>query len=153
MAKHKFNRVNAKEAIAIADMIRKHADITTKGARSIVKYHEGWSDARVAEDVGKLLSFNPKLTAIMRVRQSAIGYIEAVANFGNKGPFTERLANIETQLASMQRQVDNLLAQVAKAGGVAANGQHSALDYAPPSARAQVDADGTVRYFPVDPNI
>jgi hypothetical protein len=145
MAKHKFNRVNAREAIAIADMIRKHADITTKGARNIVKYHDGWSDARVAEDVGKLLSFNPKLTAIMRVRQSAIGYIEAVANFGNKGPFTERLANIEGQLASMQRQIDSLSGLLDAAPS---NGSLGRALSGGGAGHTEVGPDGSVRWTP-----
>lgn len=104
-----FNRIGGVEAIAISDMIRKHADVTDKGDHRVVKYHEGWDDARVAKEVADYLDFKPTEEAVARLRSKAIGHTEGNrGNFGGTGPLTVRLKRIESEQAKLRHDVDEL---------------------------------------------
>ena len=105
-------RLGAAEAICVADMIRSHCDILppTRDGRKVMRYHEGWSDQRVAKKVTTELGFTPRSEAITRLRQRAIGVTESVFStsdglFGGKGPFSSRVARIESEIAMIKKHL------------------------------------------------
>lgn len=108
MAKHTQARLGTLETVIIADTIRKHADLYNKDGRKMMRWHEGWSDSKIADAVAKEIGFVPRTTAVQRLRQKAIGYTEStgIANLSGKGPFAMRLAKLEDSLVSLGRSIN-----------------------------------------------
>ena len=105
-----YHRIGAAAAVALADAIRKRAEVFPgKDGRKMVRYHEGWNDAKVAAEVEEELGYKPKTEAVTRFRQKAIGDLENKGGiFGNRGPFAMRLAGIEDAIATLTIAVNEL---------------------------------------------